>query len=160
MKINYPAKFQTLWADFALYDQLAHKPPKNRLFRQSQQKLRNELPRICRLLEPYKAGLKVVVESTFNWYWLIDGLQAEGFEVVLAHTFGLYLITGSLFCAAAGALHQQPTLRPQNNVKRDASRRARLAVWCSSLTRGNFRLGPLASCSQPAWFPPRGCWRN
>src|SRR5258707_6440778 len=51
-----------------------------------QQKLRNELPKIIQLLEPYKAHLKIVVESTFNWYWLIDGLQAEGFEVVLAHT--------------------------------------------------------------------------
>src|SRR5207253_2924758 len=38
---------------------------------------------------------KIVVESTFNWYWLIDGLQAAGFEVVLAHTLGLYLITGA-----------------------------------------------------------------
>src|SRR5437762_7599181 len=60
-----------------------------------QQKLRNELPRICQLLEPYKGDLKIVVESTFNWYWLIDGLQAEGFDVVLAHTLGLYLITGA-----------------------------------------------------------------
>ncbi len=60
-----------------------------------QQKLRNELPRICQLLEPYKDDLKIVVESTFNWYWLIDGLQAAGFEVVLAHTLGLYLITGA-----------------------------------------------------------------
>ena len=60
-----------------------------------EQKLRNELPKICRLLEPYKANLRIVVESTINWYWLIDGLQAEGFEVVLAHTLGLYLITGA-----------------------------------------------------------------
>src|SRR2546430_1704353 len=60
-----------------------------------QQKLRNELPKICQLLAPYKANLKIVVESTFNWYWLIDGLQAAGFEVVLAHTLGLYLITGA-----------------------------------------------------------------
>src|SRR5437016_12259362 len=60
-----------------------------------EQKLRNELTKICQLLEPYKAKLKIVVESTFNWYWLIDGLQAEGFEVVLAHTLGLYLITGA-----------------------------------------------------------------
>jgi len=29
----------------------------------------------------------------------------------------------------------------QNNVKRDASWWARLAVWCSSLTRGNLWLG-------------------
>jgi transposase len=62
---------------------------------QVQQKMRNELPKICRLLEPYQANLKIVVESTFNWYWLIDGLQAAGFEVVLAHTLGLYLITGA-----------------------------------------------------------------
>src|SRR6185503_6310699 len=61
-----------------------------------QQKLRNELPKIVQLLEPYKANLKIVVESTFNWYWLIDGLQAAGFEVMLAHTLGLYLITGAL----------------------------------------------------------------
>ena len=60
-----------------------------------QQKLRNDLTRISQLLQPYQANLKIVVESTFNWYWLIDGLQAEGFEVILAHTLGLYLITGA-----------------------------------------------------------------
>lgn len=36
-----------------------------------QQKLRNELPKICQLLAPYQANLKIVVESTFNWYWLM-----------------------------------------------------------------------------------------
>src|SRR5438128_1787568 len=56
-----------------------------------QQKLRNELAKICQLLAPYKANLKIVVESTFNWYWLIDGLQAEGFDVVLADTLLLQL---------------------------------------------------------------------
>src|SRR5258708_22663893 len=60
-----------------------------------EQKLRNELTGICQLLAPYKGSLEVVVESIFNWEWLIDGLQAEGFEVVLAHTLGLYLITGA-----------------------------------------------------------------
>jgi transposase len=60
-----------------------------------EQKLRNELGEICQLLERYKANLKIVVGSTFNWYWLIDGLQAAGFEVVLAHILGLYLITGA-----------------------------------------------------------------
>src|SRR5260370_14170483 len=59
-----------------------------------EQKLRNELTGICQLLAPYKGSLKIVVESTFNWYWLIDGFHAEGFEVVLAHTLGLYFITG------------------------------------------------------------------
>lgn len=28
----------------------------------------------------------MVVESTFNWYWLVDGLQAAGFKVHLANT--------------------------------------------------------------------------
>jgi hypothetical protein len=25
-----------------------------------------------------------VVESTFNWYWLVDGLKGHGYEVHLA----------------------------------------------------------------------------
>jgi transposase len=28
----------------------------------------------------------VVVESTYNWYWLVDGLQEAGFVVKLANT--------------------------------------------------------------------------
>jgi len=28
----------------------------------------------------------LIVESTFNWYWLVDGLQAAGFKVHLANT--------------------------------------------------------------------------
>src|SRR5437868_4516792 len=47
----------------------------------------NELPTILALLEPYRAQLAgVVVESTYNWYWLVDGLQAAGYRVHLAHT--------------------------------------------------------------------------
>jgi hypothetical protein len=26
----------------------------------------------------------VVTESTYNWYWLVDGLQDKGYEVYLA----------------------------------------------------------------------------
>jgi transposase len=58
-----------------------------------QQKAVNELPRIAHLLEPFKPDLQIVVESTFNWYWLVDGLQALGFDVCLAHTLGLAMIT-------------------------------------------------------------------
>jgi hypothetical protein len=75
-----------------------------------EQKLCNELPRICQVLEPYKANLKIVVESTFNWYWLIDGLQAEGFDVVLAHTLGLYLISGLNFEPVADSFERQEKL--------------------------------------------------
>src|SRR5260370_7177401 len=58
-----------------------------------EQKVRNDIERITKLLEPFKANLQIVVESTFNWYWLVDGLEAGGFDVVLAHTPGLHLIT-------------------------------------------------------------------
>jgi transposase len=60
-----------------------------------QEKVRNELPRIIRLIEPFKETLQIVVESTFNWYWLVDGLQGAGYQVCLAHTLGLYMITGA-----------------------------------------------------------------
>lgn len=62
---------------------------------QVEKKVRNELPRIVSILQPFKANLQVVVESTFNWYWLIDGLQAAGYDVCLAHTLGLHMITGA-----------------------------------------------------------------
>lgn len=56
-----------------------------------QQKAPNDLSRIAHLLDPFKPNLKIVVESTFNWYWLVDGLRSLGFDVSLAHTLGLYL---------------------------------------------------------------------
>ena len=58
-----------------------------------QQKAANDLPSIASLLHPFKPHLKIVVESTFNWYWLVDGLLALGFDVCLAHTLGLSFIT-------------------------------------------------------------------
>ena len=60
-----------------------------------QKKVKNELPGIIDLLEPFKENLQIVIESTFNWYWLVDGLQEQGFDVCLAHTLGLYMITGA-----------------------------------------------------------------
>ncbi len=39
-------------------------------------------------LEKHRSVLElagVVVESTYNWYWLVDGLQAAGFAVHLAN---------------------------------------------------------------------------
>lgn len=39
--------------------------------------------------------LKIAVESTYNWYWLVDGLMEAGYDVRLAHAYGLKLITGA-----------------------------------------------------------------
>jgi transposase len=53
----------------------------------AEKRLPNDLPKILAFLAPWKAELAgVVVESTFNWYWLVDGLQAAGFIVHLANT--------------------------------------------------------------------------
>jgi transposase len=50
------------------------------------QRHRNELPAILAALDPFKKDMQgVVVESTFNWYWLVDGLMAEGYPVHLAN---------------------------------------------------------------------------
>jgi transposase len=49
-------------------------------------RLPNRLETIVSALNPFKEDLKgVVVESTFNWYWLVDGLQEHGYTVHLAN---------------------------------------------------------------------------
>ena len=49
-------------------------------------RLKNSLPLIIDYLAPYKKDLQgVVVESTYNWYWLVDGLQDQGYTVHLAN---------------------------------------------------------------------------
>jgi len=54
--------------------------------RLAHQKVECELKEIVRFLAPYKERLEsVAVESTYNWYWLVDGLKAQGYPVVLAN---------------------------------------------------------------------------
>jgi transposase len=49
-------------------------------------KLTCSLPPVFEFLAPFVGRLQsIVVESTFNWYWLVDGLQAQGYPVVLAN---------------------------------------------------------------------------
>jgi transposase len=49
-------------------------------------KLPCDLDEILKLLEPYKERIATIgIESTFNWYWLVDGLQDHGYHVVLAN---------------------------------------------------------------------------
>ena len=51
-----------------------------------QKRLPNDLNSVIQLLSPYKETLKcVAVESTFNWYWLVDGLQDAGFSTALVN---------------------------------------------------------------------------
>lgn len=46
----------------------------------------NYLDQILNELKPFKAKMQgVVVESTYNWYWLVDGLREAGYKLHLAN---------------------------------------------------------------------------
>lgn len=50
-------------------------------------RLRNDLGEVLRFLEPYREDIvSVAVESTYNWYWLVDGLKAASYDVRLVNT--------------------------------------------------------------------------
>jgi transposase len=52
----------------------------NRIFGK---RVSNKLPVILETLAPFHDQLKgIVVESTFNWYWLVDGLMDAGYQGV------------------------------------------------------------------------------
>ena len=58
-------------------------------------RIANSLDAIVMLLEPYRDDLVgLVVESTYNWYWLVDGLMDAGFEVHLANTAAIQQYSG------------------------------------------------------------------
>ena len=46
----------------------------------------NEMDAVLSALRPFRQTLEgVVVESTYNWYWLVDGLRDAGYKVHLAN---------------------------------------------------------------------------
>ncbi|WPL13537.1 IS110 family RNA-guided transposase [Thiorhodovibrio litoralis] len=60
-----------------------------------EKRLPNDLGILVGALEPFREALAgCVVESTYNWYWLVDGLMEAGFRVHLAHTGGIVQYAG------------------------------------------------------------------
>jgi len=52
----------------------------NKFKRVFKKRLNNDLSLIIANLEPFREALKgIVVESTYNWYWLVDGLMDAGY---------------------------------------------------------------------------------
>ena len=52
-----------------------------------EKRLANDLTLTMEALSPYRKSLHgIAVESTFNWYWLVDGLQDAGFQMKLVNT--------------------------------------------------------------------------
>jgi len=58
-------------------------------------RLPNDIGLILKELALFQEELEgLVVESTYNWYWLVDGLQEAGYEVHLANTVALVQYSG------------------------------------------------------------------
>ncbi len=52
-----------------------------------EKRLPNELDAVRTALAPFRDELAALaVESTYNWYWLVDGLMADGIDVRLVNT--------------------------------------------------------------------------
>ena len=52
-----------------------------------QRRLPNNLEQICQALCAHREGIEgIAVESTYNWYWLVDGLMEAGYRVHLVNT--------------------------------------------------------------------------
>lgn len=60
-----------------------------------QKRLPNDLSLIAQQLSTYQASLEgLVVESTYNWYWLVDGLMEKGHRLHLANTAAIQQYNG------------------------------------------------------------------
>ena len=58
-------------------------------------KLQNDPDCILKALRPYKDDVTgITVESTYNWYWLVDLLMEEGYKVHLANPAGIQQYKG------------------------------------------------------------------
>ena len=85
-------------------------------------KAKNNLPTILKRLEPFQEQLKgLVVESTYNWYWLVDGLMDKGYRVHLANPSAIKQYEGLMpsiwrTCCAWG-LCLKAIFIPKQNVR-------------------------------------------
>ncbi len=60
-----------------------------------QNKVANDLDLSLANLRAFQKGLKgIVVESTYNWYWLVDGLMDKGYKVHLANPSAIQQYSG------------------------------------------------------------------
>ena len=60
-----------------------------------EKRISNDLSLTLEALSPYQESLQgVSVESTFNWYWLVDGLQNHGYDLRLVNTAALTQYNG------------------------------------------------------------------
>jgi len=101
----------------------------------------NDLQVILNELAPYRTRLTAcVIESTYNWYWLADGLADDDYDVRLAHTPAISQYSGlkhtndhsdarhlaNLF--RLGILHEGYIFPPEQRAVRELSRHRQFLV--------------------------------
>lgn len=60
-----------------------------------EKRLPNNLQKTLSLLVPYRDHIEsIAIESTYNWYWLVDGLMEAGFDVKLVNTAAVQQYSG------------------------------------------------------------------
>ena len=60
-----------------------------------EKRLKNRLGEILEALELFRDRIQAIaVESTYNWYWLVDGLKDAGYEVKLVNTTAVQQYSG------------------------------------------------------------------
>jgi transposase len=60
-----------------------------------EKRLDNNLSIIQEFLQPCQNDINgIVVESTYNWYWLVDGLMEQGYPLHLANTLAIQQYNG------------------------------------------------------------------
>ncbi len=75
-----------------------------------QKRLANHLPTILEQLAPHRPNIEgLVVESTYNWYWLVDGLMEQGHRVHLANTAAIQQYEGLKYTDDTSDLAGWPT---------------------------------------------------
>lgn len=65
-----------------------------------ERRLKNDLERIRLALAPHRESIRgIAVESTYNWYWLVDGLIDAGYSLHLVNTAAVKQYEGLKYSA-------------------------------------------------------------
>jgi len=102
--------------------------------RVAHRKLDCDLKQVTEFLEPLKPQLQsMAVESTFNWYWLVDGLRAQSYRIDLANPAKIEQYSGMKHADDKDDAFHLADLQPEHpaqssRVRPAVTARARLAA--------------------------------
>lgn len=63
--------------------------------RLAESRVKNDLDQVEAVIAEYRDEIAgIAVESTYNWYWLVDGLMERGYRMRLANPAGIQQYSG------------------------------------------------------------------